>query len=182
MKSKEKEILELIFNSTKQWHFTELLEAVKIGRPQLARWLALLEKEKIIKRIKRKGKMPYYVHNFEAPEFKIRKKMHAYEKLYKSGLLGHLASLKGAKTVILFGSFSREDWYADSDIDLFIYGSDSGLKKAFFESKLGRAIQVHSAKNNKDIQKISKLLPYIISGNFIKGSVADLGVEINAKA
>jgi len=28
---------------------------------------------------------------------------------------------------------------------------------------------------------MDKLLPYVISGNFIKGSINDLGVEIHAK-
>ena len=33
------------------------------------------------------------------------------------------------------------------------------------------------AKNKKDLKRMNKLLPYIISGNFIKGSIQELGVE-----
>lgn len=181
MKSKENEILELFFNSSGHWHFEEILKKVKIGRPQLTRWLKIFQKEGLIKRVKKKGKMSYYVHDFHNPKFDIRKKLYAKQKLASSGLLDHLASLEKAKVVILFGSFSRSDWYKDSDIDLFIYGSDDNFEQGKYELKLKREIQVHTAKDKKELKKIDKMLPYIIAGDFIKGSLQDLGVEVYAK-
>lgn len=182
MKSKEDAILELFYNSSKYWHFTEIMEKAEISRPQLAKWLKTFEKGGIIKRIKSKGKMPYYVHDFHNPKFSIRKRLYAQQKLAASGLLGHLASLEKAKVVILFGSFSRGDWYKDSDIDIFIYGDDGDFEQGKYELKLRREIQVHIAKDKKDIKRIDKMMPYIIAGDFIKGSIQDLGVKINAKA
>lgn len=73
MKSKDEPILYLFFNSPKHWHFDEILKNVEISRSQLAQWLKKFEKEGIIKRVKEKGKMPYYVQDFESPNFQNKK-------------------------------------------------------------------------------------------------------------
>lgn len=181
MKSKEYLLLDIFFNSSKYWHFEELRTKAQIGRPQLARWLRLFQKEGLIKRIKPLGKMPYYVQDVNNPNYQYNKKMYAQEKCTQSGLFSHLSSLSDAKVIILFGSFARSDWYSESDIDLFIYGNANELEQGKFETKLKRAIQIHQAENKEDLQKMDKLLPYILSGIFIKGSMQDLGVEIHAK-
>ena len=182
MNSKEDAILELFYNSSKYWHFEEIMGLVSISRPQLSKWLKTFENEGIIKRVKLKGKMPYYVHDFHNPKFGIRKRLYAQQKLASSGLLEHLVTLDKAKVVILFGSFSRWDWYRESDIDIFIYGGDDDFEQGKYELKLHREIQVHLAKDKNDIKRIDKMIPYIIAGDFIKGSIEDLGVEISAKA
>ena len=182
MKSKEDDVLELFYNSSGHWHFKEIMDKAGISKPQLAQWLKKFEEEGIIKRVKQKGKMPYYVHDFQNPKFHVRKRMYAQQKLASSGLLVHLASLPKAKVVILFGSFSRWDWYKDSDIDIFIYGSDDDFEQGKYESKLDREIQVHNAKDKTDLKRIDRMIPYIIAGDFIKGSIEDLGVEVRAKA
>lgn len=181
MKSKKDTLLELFFNSPKYWHFEELRKKARISRPQLARWLKILEKEEIIKRIKHKGKMPYYVQNTFNMKYQNLKKLFARKKFTESGFFDHLTSLKNAKVVVLFGSFSRWDWYDKSDIDIFIYGSDDEVEPGRYEVVFKREIQIHTAKDKKDLKKIDKMLPYIIMGDFIKGSVQDLGVEIHAK-
>jgi len=181
MRSKEDAVLEPFFNSSKHWHFDELLKATRISRSQLSQWLKKIVGECIIKRVKPKGKMPYYVQNFECPAYQNRKKLFALRKLIESGLLDHLASIPDAKVIILFGSFARYDWYEGSDIDLFIYGNDENFEQGKYELKLKREIQVHTAKNKKDLKKLDRMLPYIITGDFIKGSIEDLGVEVHAK-
>ena len=181
MKSKEDDVLELFYNSSGHWHFKDIMDKVDISRPQLAQWLKKFEDEGVIKRVKQKGKMPYYVHDFQNPKFHVRKRLYAQQKLASSGLLEHLASLPKAKVVILFGSFSRSDWYKDSDIDIFIYGNDDNFEQGKYELKLHRDIQVHAAKNTTDLKRIDKMIPYIIAGDFIKGSIQDLGVRIEAK-
>ncbi|MBI2559469.1 nucleotidyltransferase domain-containing protein [Candidatus Woesearchaeota archaeon] len=182
MKSKEESVLELFYGSSRHWHFNEIMKKAGISRPRLAQWLNKFERESIIKRVKPKGKMPYYVQDFDSPEFHQRKRLFTLKRLAESGLLKHLASLKEAKVVILFGSFSRSDWYDDSDIDVFIYGDDSEFEAGKFSVKLKRDIQVHSAKDRRDLKRIDKMIPYILMGDFIKGSIEDLGVEIHAQA
>lgn len=180
MQAKEDNVLALFFNSSKHWHFEELLRESKIGRPRLARWLKIFEKEGIIKRVKEKGKMPYYVQNTSDPAYQYKKRLFAMKWLSESGLFSHLASLQNAKVVILFGSFSRSDWYKDSDIDIFIYGNDDDFEQGKYELKLHRDIQVHTAKDINQLKSIDKMLPNIIEGDFIKGTIQDLGVKVHA--
>jgi len=180
MKSKEEELLDIIYNNPKHWRFEELRSKAKIGKPQLARWLKIFEKEGIIKRIKEEKKMPYYTQDYDNPKFRNRKKIFALKKLIDTGFIDHLSNLN-AKVVAIFGSFSRSDWYEDSDIDVFIYGSDADFDKGKFELKLNREIQVHKAKNTQELTKMKKLLPYVLSGEFIKGNIADMGIDIYFK-
>jgi len=182
MNSKEDKVLELFFNSSKHWHFDELLKKSGLSRSRLSAWLKRFQKQGIIKRVKPRGKMPYYVHIFESKTFQHKKRLFALKQMTEMGFLNHLAMLPKAKVVIVFGSFSSYDWYTGSDIDVFIYGEDAYFQHGKFETLLNREIQVHQAKDKKDLKRIDKMLPYIISGDFIKGSIQDLDVDINAKA
>ena len=181
MQDKEDKVLELFFNSPKQWHFEELKKESGISRSRLTTWLKKFEKEGIIKRFKPKKRMPYYVRIFESKTFQNKKRLFALKQLTECGLLDHLAQLPKAKVVIIFGSFSSYDWHTESDIDLFIYGSDDKFLQGKYESILHRDIQIHLVKNKKDLSRVNKMIPYIISGDFIKGSIEDLDVDINAK-
>src|SRR3989338_5143140 len=112
MESKEEQVIKAFFdNPTRQWHFEEVLKEAKIARSKAASWLKKFMKEGLIRRIKERGKMPYYIGNYDSPTYKNKKKIFALNRLYESGLLNHLYSLKKARTIILFGSFSRSDWY-----------------------------------------------------------------------
>ena len=181
MQDKQDKVLELFFNKPKHWHFEELRRKAEISKPQLAQWLKVFEKEKLIERVKPRGKMPYYVGNINNPIFRNRKKFFAKEMLLKSGLLDHLVTLKKAKVIVIFGSMSRWDWYDDSDIDIFIYGKDDDFEQGKYELKIKREIELHHAETPKDLKRMDKLLPNIVSGDFIKGSMQDLEVEIHAK-
>ncbi len=180
MKSKEDRVLELFFNTPKHWHFDELVRMSGLSRDRLNYWLKRFVKHDMIQRIKQRGKMPYYVGAYDNPEFRQRKRLFAVKLLTESGLLSHLSTLQGAKVAVIFGSFSRDDWYDHSDIDVFIYGDDRKFDRLKYGSRLHREIQVHTAKNKKDLKQISKMIPYIIDGDFIKGSTTDFGVKIEA--
>lgn len=175
--SKENKILKLFFNEgTKQWHFKDIVKQAKISEDRANYWLKKLVKEKIIVHKKPKNKMPYFIANFESSEYKTKKKIYALTELNNSGLINYLESLK-AKTIVLFGSFSRADWYTNSDIDLLIIGNDK-IETIKFQSKLKREIEIHNFKNKKELKKIrTGLLHNVINGYFIKGKVQDL-VEV----
>ncbi len=182
MESKENNMLELFFEMpTKEWHFEEILKEAKITRSKADGWLKKFIKEDLIKRVKEKNKMPYYIGNYENPAYKNRKKIFGLNKLYQSGFLNHLSSLKKVKTVILFGSFSRSDWYKHSDIDVFIYGNPEGLKVSNYELKLHKDIQLFICQNKKEINKLGEpLINNIIKGDIIKGELDFIKVDINA--
>ena len=169
----ENEILELFFNyPTKQWHFKEIKSNVPIADNKISRWLKRFVSDELILRNKEKGKMPYYVSNHESPNYRNKKRIFALNNFYASGFLNHLSSLKNAKTVILFGSFTRWDWYDASDIDLFIYGNADDLEIGKYESKLKRDIQLFTCKNRKELNKFNAgLIKNIIKGDLIKGDI-----------
>ena len=86
-----------------------------------------------------------------------------------------------ARTVIIFGSFARSDWYSGSDIDLFIYGESEGLKLAEYELRLNRDIQVFACNKKEDLRKFGEgLIKNIIKGNIVKGDLDFVSVRINA--
>jgi hypothetical protein len=183
MKSKEDDVLELFFNyPTKHWHFSDIKKETKIADSKIALWLDKLKKGKIILKIKPTGKMPYYLGNHECPQFRAKKKLFSLNLLQKSGFIEHLLSLKKAKTIIIFGSIIRSDWSKDSDIDIFIYGTDKELNYQAFSSKLDREIQVFCANSKKDFEKFSEgLINNMISGYPVKGTLDFLEVKCKLK-
>ena len=167
---RKEDIKGLFFNHpTKQWHFEDLVKQASLTRTNTNLWLKRLIKEDLIKKIKSKEKMPYYIAQYKSQEFKSKKKMFALKQFEESGFLVHLGSLS-AKTVIIFGSFSRADWHSESDIDLFVYGDTSNFEKGYFEKILKREIQVFNYKTKKDIKRLEPtVFPRIIAGIHVKG-------------
>ena len=182
MESKEELVIALFFeNPTREWHFEEILKEAAITRSKADAWLKEFISEGLIKRIKERKKMPYYISNYNAPAYKNKKKLFALKKLYDSGFLNHITSLKKVKTAIIFGSFARSDWYQDSDIDLFIYGNPEGLKIADYEIKLKKNIQLFICSAKEELTRFSSaLIKNIIKGNLIKGDIDFVKVDINA--
>lgn len=179
---RKENIKELFFNySTKQWHFEELVKKSRLSRAQTNKWLQRLIKEGLIKRIKEKWKMPYYVAVYENPSFQTQKKVYALLQFQKIGFLDHLFSLKAAKTVVIFGSFARADWNNESDIDLFIYGNADDFEKGYFERKLKREIQVFQYENSSELKRLEQsVIPNILAGIHIKGTIEPFEVAIHA--
>jgi len=171
-------MLKLFFEEpTRHWRFKDIRQNIPIADNKISRWLKRFLEEEIISKLIPKGKMPYYIGNYENPEYQNQKRIYALKNLHKSGFLNHLAGLK-AKTVILFGSFSRWDWHKNSDIDLFIFGDDSDLEQHKYEKILNRPIQVFSCKNQKALKKFNKgLIMNIIKGDLIKGDLNFIEVK-----
>src|SRR3989338_1769858 len=87
MQSKEKNVMELFFeNPTREWHFEEIVKEAKIARSKTDSWLKKFIKNRLVKRIKKKGKMPYYISDFASSEYKSKKRIFALNKLYETGL------------------------------------------------------------------------------------------------
>lgn len=166
-------IRELFYNHpTKHWHFEQLLKESGLSRAQTNEWLKKILQENLILRIKPRGRMPYYIANYKQPHYQNSKRLYALEKMHECGLLDYLSSLEKAEAVVLFGSFSRWDWYDESDIDIFIYGDVGNVYVGKFIPKLKREIQVFAGKNNHDLEKIGPaLLQNILEGITIKGTL-----------
>tara|TARA_Y100000310_G_C20445750_1_gene698318 strand:+ start:63 stop:614 length:552 start_codon:yes stop_codon:yes gene_type:complete len=174
--SKEENVLKLILENSplKHWHFEEIVKQTKMTRAAINKWLKRYQKEGLLKRIKEKGKFPYFRCGSNNPTYQSKKRLYILNKLYKSGLIKQLISLENAQTIIIFGSIAKGDWYKESDIDIFIYGSPQGLNKQKYELKIDRDIELHVFKTKNEIKKIKTgLISNVVNGYIIKGKVQD---------
>ena len=181
--SKEEKVLKLILESSplKEWHFEEIVREAAITRAAANKWLKKYLKEGLLKKVKEKGKFPYFTAGSNNFIYFSWKRMYALEQLHKSGLIAKLLSLPKAKTVILFGSMAKGDWYKDSDIDIFIYGDPEGLAVVEYELKLHKEIQLFICQNKDELTELGEgLLRNIIKGNLIKGDLNFISVNVNA--
>jgi predicted nucleotidyltransferase len=177
--SRKEDILKLFFEEpTKHWHFSHIKKKVPIADNKVSRWLKFFMEKELITKKHPKNKMPYYISNYNNFEYQTLKKTYALKEIHTSGLLKHLISLKTAKTIIIFGSFTRWDWHKDSDIDIFIYGNDKNFKQSRYERILDKEIQVFPYKTKKHLKKLnSSFIKNILKGNIIKGDLDFLEIK-----
>lgn len=175
--SKEENILKLILENSplKEWHFEEIAREAKVTKAVANKWLKRYTEEGLIKKTKEKGRFPFFTAGSNNATYNSRKRVYALEQMHKSGLIPRLLSLKNAKTIILFGSMIRGDWYKDSDIDIFIYGNADGLNKHACEHKLRRNIELHTFENKKELREVrTGLIKNIANGYVLKGQIQDI--------
>lgn len=174
--SKEERVLELILENSplKEWHFEEVVKGAKVTRVVANKWLKKYVSEGLLSHVKEKGKFPYFTVGARNPAHNSLKRIYALEQLHKSGLIPKLLSLETAKTVILFGSIIKGDWYKDSDIDIFVFG-DADFNKNIYERKLRRNIELHIFQSKKEINKVrTGLIKNVINGYILKGRIQDI--------
>ncbi len=176
-KSKEDNVLKLILENSplKEWHFESIVKEAKVTKAVANKWLKKYVKEGLLKHIKEKGKFPYFTAGSNNPIYYSLKRVYAMEQLHNSGLIPRLLSIKNAKTVILFGSIIRGDWYKDSDIDIFVFGNLPEFNKQIYELKLGKHIEMHTFQNKREIQSVKTgLIKNVINGYVVKGQIQDI--------
>ncbi|MBS3107101.1 nucleotidyltransferase domain-containing protein [Candidatus Woesearchaeota archaeon] len=174
--SKEENILRPILENSplKEWHFEEIAREAKVTKAVANKWLKKYVSEGLLKRVKEKGKFPYYSVGPHNHQYYSLKRVYALEQLHDSGLLAKLLSLQAAKTVILFGSIAKGDWYKDSDIDIFIFGKAQDFDKQKYELKLHKKIELHVFQSKEEIEKVKTgLMKNIMNGYVVKGQIQD---------
>jgi len=179
--SKEDNVLKLILENSplKEWHFEEIVKEAGVTKAVANKWLKKYVGEGLLFRRKEKGKFPYFTVGASNIVYLSKKRIYALEQVYGSGLFQKLASLKNARTVILFGSLIKGDWYKGSDIDIFIYGNSKGLDKHFYESRLGRNIELHTFESKAEIKEVKTgLIKNVINGYLVKGEMHDIAEAI----
>ncbi len=175
--SKEENVLKLILenSSLKEWHFEEIVRKAKITKLVANKWLKKYVSEGLLKHIKEKGKFPHYTVGINNNIYHSLKRVYALDQLHKSGLIPKLLSLKTAKTIILFGSIVKGDWYKDSDIDIFVFGDISDFDKNIYELKLQKNIELHIFQNKEEIDEVETgLIKNITNGYVLKGQIQDI--------
>jgi predicted nucleotidyltransferase len=175
--SKEDQVRKLILEHSplKEWRFTDIIKEAKVTKAVANKWLQKYIKEGMIKRIKEPGRFPYFTVGKNNPVYTSLKRIYALEQLHNSGLLPKLATLP-AKTIILFGSMSKGDWYKDSDIDLFILGNIPSFQKDFYEKRLNKHIELHIFEEDELKEVRTGLIKNVLDGYVIKGHIQDVVV------
>ncbi len=174
--SKEENVLKLILENSplKEWHFEEIVKSAKVTKLVANKWLKKYISEGLLKYVKEKGRFPHYTVGSNNSIYYSIKRIYALEQLHKSGLIPKLLSLNKAKTVIIFGSIIKGDWYEDSDIDIFIFGDVSDFDKKVYELKLNKTIELHVFEDKEEITEVKTgLIKNIINGYVLKGQIQD---------
>ena len=174
--SKEENVLKLILENSpfRELHFKDVIKEAKVTRLVANKWLKKYMSEGLLRHVKEKGRFPYYTVGANNPIYHSLKKIYVLEQFHKSGLIPTLSSLKTARTIILFGSMAKGDWYKESDIDIFIFGNISDFNKKIYEQKLHKNIELHIFENKKEIQEVKTgLIKNVINGYVIKGQIQD---------
>lgn len=172
----------IFFNETlRRWRFKDIVSASGMSRERVNNSLRKLLRERFIRRVKERSRMPYYLANRDSGKFRTEKRLYGLLLLEQSGLLESISSIEGIKTAIVFGSFSRGDWNKESDLDIFVYGDDTKLDKAMFEHKLKHDIHLLSFRDAKEAKRQldAKLIPNIAAGFSIKQGIEPFEVKIN---
>lgn len=178
--SKEENVLKLILENSplKEWHFKEIVKEAKATKLVANKWLKKYVSQGLLRHVKEKGKFPYFTVGNNNPFYYSLKRVYALDQLNISGLIPTLLSLKMAKTIILFGSIVKGDWYKDSDIDIFVLGDISDFDKNIYELKLHRNIEMHIFQNRSEIEEVKTgLINNIVNGYVLKGRIQDF-VEV----
>jgi len=172
--SKEEDFLWVILGGSPlgHWHFVELLEETGMSRAALNKWLKKYSQEGLLKRVKKKGRFPYFTAGPDNPVYKAKKRQFFLNKLYESGLIADIMKSESIKVAIVFGSVARGDWYSDSDVDLFVLGDAKDLDKRKYGLKLD--IELHEFGSRKEIQDVkSALMKNVVNGYLVKGNLGD---------
>ena len=175
--SKEENVLKLILENSplREWHFEEIVREAKVTKAVANKWLKKYIKDRLLVRIKERGRFPHLTVGSNNPVYCSLKRIYALEQLHKCGLIPKLLSSNGIKAVILFGSMARGDWYKGSDIDIFVFGDLADFDKKLYEFKLNKNIELHVFKNREEIKAVKTgLMNNIINGYIIKGRIQDI--------
>ncbi len=175
--SKEENVLKLLLENSplKEWHFEEIVKEARVTKAVANKWLRKYTKQGLLKRIKVRGKFPFFTAGSGNLVYSSLKRLYALEQIYRSDLIPSLLSLKKAKTIIIFGSMIRGDWYKDSDVDIFVYGDAADFNKQYYEHKLRRNIELHSFRSKEEIREVKTgLIKNVVNGYLVKGHIQDI--------
>jgi len=141
-----------------------------ISAPSASKILKQLEKENLLVHETNRNYL-FFVADKESKLLKDLARIYWYSMMKNIGLIEYLEKSFANPTIILFGSLSKAENTAQSDVDLCILTpikKKLGLKP--FEKKLKRTIQILSFPNKKAIPtkelSVNIMNGYVLAGGF----------------
>ncbi|MDO8508164.1 MAG: nucleotidyltransferase domain-containing protein [Nanoarchaeota archaeon] len=138
-----------------------------VSPPTASKILFNFEKEGILKRENDRNYILYYA-NKDSKDFLEFSRIYWRKKLNE--LIGLFSKNLMSPTIILFGSLSKAEAKADSDIDIAIIGVKKKFNLENFERKLKRKIQIFWIDEIKT-SKNEELLNNILNGYVMEGKL-----------
>lgn len=162
-------ILKVFFhNPIEAMQLREISRYSGIAPISVKRYLNEFLKEGIItKKINKAQHYPIYTANIENPMFAFYKKIDIMISITDCGLLDYLNDNCMPESIVLFGSASRGEDTADSDIDIFLLSGEKKLDLGKFEKVLKRKISVFFSDDFNSLSK--ELKNNIINGIKLTG-------------
>lgn len=127
----------------------------------------LVNEELIIKTMHRIHAYPVYWANQDSEKFRFLKKIDTIMTLKESKLIEFLENNCMPDVIILFGSASRGEDTAESDIDLYLKCKERKLDMQDFEGKVKRKISLFFSEDFGELS--NELKNNIINGTILKG-------------
>lgn len=147
----------------------EYARIAKISAPTASKLLQGYFKENLLKKEEDRNYIYYYA-NRESSLFIGFSRIYWQNELEKSGFIEYLENNLITPVIILYGSLSKAETKADSDIDIAVFTvSRRNLDLTKYEKKLKRDIQLFIYKSRNDV-KNKKMLNNILNGHKIRGS------------
>ena len=146
----------------------EYSRIIKVAPPTASKMLSVYASEGLL--IKERYKNYLFFHaKKDSKDFIGLSRVYWQHKLKDLGAF--LDQNLANPVVILFGSLSKGEAKADSDVDIAIFAVKKPLKLDFFEKKIKRKLQIFWFKSGKDI-KNKDLANNILNGHIIVGRIS----------
>ncbi|CAJ37580.1 nucleotidyltransferase domain-containing protein [Methanocella arvoryzae] len=146
-------VLRLFFDGPAvRLHVREVARRADLSPPGAKKILEALEKDGLLIR-EPTPIVVEYRGNYDSEIFLAWKRSMNLFSLHSCGLIKYLTDYYSIpECIVLFGSYSRGEDTAQSDIDLAIVTEKKDIPETFeFEEKLRRKISIHLIKNMRDV-------------------------------
>ncbi len=159
-KIRQRIIILFIYNPNQSYYINEVARLVKTSAGNAQRELAKLVKDGFLVKIKKDKKHVYYILNKANPILPELKKIVDKTIGIEYLLQQEFKNNKNINFAFLFGSYVKDDFNFDSDIDLFVIGDieDKELydKVRKVEDKINRQIDYHLSTLKEFKENLSK--------------------------
>lgn len=135
-------ILNFFFeHPTRDFQIRGIAKTLKIPKTTVSYHInQLLNKKLIIKH--KKGVFPSFRANETDELYRFCKRQEALRKIIESGLLEYIEEECNPRCIILFGSFAKAEYDAESDIDLFVQAPECHVNLEKYAKKVGKDINI----------------------------------------
>ncbi|MBI2523255.1 nucleotidyltransferase domain-containing protein [Candidatus Woesearchaeota archaeon] len=143
----------------------EYAKLMKMSPPTASKVLDSYYSESLLLKEKFRNYILFYA-NKDSGQFIVLSRL--YWSINLKEMMDTMEKSLVAPTIVLFGSLSKAEAKADSDIDLAVFAHKKDFKTELFEKKLKRKIEIFWFASLKDI-KNKELANNIINGYVLKG-------------